>query len=132
MASEVKNLASQTAKATEEIQAKVAEIQQMTGTAVTALRSIGDVVTRMNEITATVAAAVEEQGAATREIAGNVEQAAEGTRQVSSNITTAHRAVTEAGSVASNVQTAASLLSQEAVRLRGEVQNFLAGVQRAA
>jgi methyl-accepting chemotaxis protein len=132
VASEVKNLASQTAKATEEIQAKVAEIQAMTGTAVTALRGIGEVVTRMNEITATVAAAVEEQGAATREIAGNVEQAAEGTRQVSSNITTAHRAVTEAGSVASNVQNAASLLSQEAVRLRGEVQNFLAGVQRAA
>jgi methyl-accepting chemotaxis protein len=132
VASEVKSLATQTAKATEEIQAKVVEIQNMTGTAVTALRGISDVVTRMNEITATVAAAVEEQGAATREIAGNVEQAAEGTRQVSANIGTAQRAVTEAGSVASNVLTAASLLSQEAVRLRGEVQNFLTGIRQAA
>jgi len=131
VASEVKSLATETAKATEEIQATVAEIQSMTGTAVAAIEAIGKTVTQMNGIAATVAAAVEEQGAATREIAGNVQQAAEGTRQVSGNVATAHRTVAESGSAAAKVLDTARLLSREAERLQSEVASFLAGVRAA-
>jgi methyl-accepting chemotaxis protein len=106
VASEVKSLALQTARATEEIQAKVAEIQSNTMTAVAALRGTGGTVARMNEITTAVSAAVEEQGPATREIAGYLQQAAEGTRQVSGSITTAHRTVPEVHAVADGVHDA--------------------------
>ena len=131
VASEVKALASQTAKATDDIQAKVGEIQTMTVTAVTALDGINGTVGRMNEITAAVASAVEEQGAATRGIAGNVQQAAAGTRAVSGNVTTAQRAVAETGTIATNVLGAAGTLSSEAERLRSEVAEFLANVRAA-
>jgi methyl-accepting chemotaxis protein len=131
VASEVKSLATQTAKATEEIQAKVAEIQGMTGTAVTAIHGIGETVGHMNEIATAIASAVEEQGAATREIAGNVQQAAEGTRQVSGNVAAAQRAATETGSAAGNVLTAAGSLSKESNNLRTEVERFLAGIRAA-
>ena len=131
VASEVKALASQTAKATDEIQAKVGEIQTMTTTAVTALNGINGTVGRMNEITAAVASAVEEQGAATRGIAGNVQQAAAGTRAVSGNVATAQRAVAETGTIATNVLGAAGTLSSEAERLRSEVAEFLANVRAA-
>jgi methyl-accepting chemotaxis protein len=131
VASEVKALASQTAKATDEIQAKVGEIQTMTATAVTALNGINGTVGRMNEITTAVASAVEEQGAATRGIAGNVQQAAAGTRTVSGNVATAQRAVAETGTIATNVLGAAGTLSSEAERLRSEVAEFLANVRAA-
>jgi len=131
VASEVKSLAAQTARATEEIQAKVGDIQTMTTTAVAAIRGIGETVTRMNEITTTVAAAIEEQGAATSEIAGNVQQAAAGTQQVSGYVTAAQRAVSETGALAASVLDAAGLLSQEATHLRSEVDDFLKGVLAA-
>jgi methyl-accepting chemotaxis protein len=131
VASEVKALASQTAKATDDIQAKVGEIQTMTVTAVTALDGINGTVGRMNQITAAVASAVEEQGAATRGIAGNVQQAAAGTQAVSRNVTTAQRAVAETGTIATNVLGAAGTLSGEAERLRSEVAEFLATVRAA-
>ena len=131
VASEVKQLATQTAKATEEIQATVAEIQSMTGTAVTAIQGIGGIVARMNEITAAVAASVEEQGAATREIAGNVQQAATGARQVSSNVSAAQGAVAQTDEVATKVLKAAGTLSTDAQRLQSEVARFLSGVRAA-
>jgi methyl-accepting chemotaxis protein len=131
VASEVKSLATQTAKATEDIQTKVAEIQSMTGTAVTAIHAIGGTVTRMNEITSSVAAAVEQQGAATRDIAGNVQQAAGGAQQVSRNVAAAQRAVSETKTVAAGVLDAAGSVSREAVELRTEVERFLAGVRAA-
>jgi methyl-accepting chemotaxis protein len=131
VASEVKQLATQTAKATEEIQATVAEIQSMTGTAVTAIQGIGGIVARMNEITAAVAASVEEQGAATREIAGNVQQAATGARQVSSNVSAAQGAVAQTDAVAAKVLKAAGTLSTDAQRLQSEVARFLSGVRAA-
>ena len=131
VASEVKSLATQTAKATEDIQTKVAEIQSMTGTAVSAIVTIGGTVSRMNEITASIAAAVEEQGAATRDIAGNVQQAAGGAQQVSNNVAAAQRAVSETKTVASNVLDSAGSVTREAARLRGEVERFLADVRAA-
>ena len=131
VATEVKSLATQAAKATEEIQAKVAEIQSMTASAVTGIEGIGGTVSRMNEITAAVSAAVEQQGAATREIAGNVQQAASGTRQVSANLAGAQTAVSESSAVAGNVLSAAGTLSRDAERLRSEVDSFLATVRAA-
>ena len=131
VASEVKALATQTARATDEIQAKVAEIQSMTGAAVDAIVGIGNTVSQMNEITTAVAAAVEEQGAATGEIANSVQQAAAGTREVSVNVAGAQQAAAQTGSAASTVQTAAGTLSREAERLRQEVEKFLTGVRAA-
>jgi methyl-accepting chemotaxis protein len=131
VASEVKSLATQTAKATEEIQATVAAIQSMTGTAVTAIQGIGSIVARMNEITGAVAAAAEEQGAATSEIAGNIQQAASSAKQVSGSVTTAQGAASETGAIADNVLDAAGRLSVEAERLKSEVAGFLAQVRAA-
>ncbi len=131
VASEVKSLATQTAKATEDIQTKVEEIQSMTGTAVSAIASIGGTVSRMNEITSSIAAAVEEQGAATRDIAGNVQQAAGGAQQVSQNVGAAQRAVSETKSVAAGVLDAAGSVTRETAQLRGEVERFLADVRAA-
>jgi methyl-accepting chemotaxis protein len=131
VASEVKSLATQCARATEEIQATISEIQSMTGTAVTAIEGVGATVDKMNEIAAAVAAAIEQQGAATREIAGNVQQAAGGTQQVAGNVAAAHRAVSETGSIATNVLGAAGMLSREAERLQSEVASFLSGIRAA-
>lgn len=131
VASEVKSLADETAKATDEIQSMVAEIESMTATAVATIHGIGNTVAQMNEITATIAAAVEEQGAATREIAGNIQQAATGAREVSGNVTAAMGAASETGAIADNVLSAASQLSGETERLKSEVASFLDGVRAA-
>lgn len=131
VASEVKSLATQTAKATDEIQSMVAEIETMTGSAVATIQGIGGTVTRMNEITATIAAAVEEQGSATREIAGNIQFAATGSREVSGNVSAATKAASQTGEISENVLTAARGLSNEAERLKSEVVDFLAGVRCA-
>jgi len=131
VASEVKSLATQTAKATEDIQTKVEEIQSMTGTAVSAIATIGGTVSRMNEIASSIAAAVEEQGAATRDIAGNVQQAAGGAQQVSQNVAAAQRAVSETRSVAAGVLDAAGSVTRETAQLRGEVERFLSDVRAA-
>ena len=131
VASEVKSLATQTAKATEEIQGIVSEIQSMTGSAVSAIQGIGGTVARMNEITATVASAVEEQGAATSEIAGNIQRATAGAQQVSGSVSAAQKAASQTGTIADSVLNAASALAGEAQRLRSEVGSFLAQVRAA-
>ncbi|WP_407177439.1 methyl-accepting chemotaxis protein [Bradyrhizobium sp. STM 3562] len=131
VASEVKSLATQTAKATEEIQATVAEIQSMTGSAVEVIQGIGGVVAQINEITSAIAAAVEEQGAATSDIAANIQQAAAGARQVSESVSAAQSAARQTGSIANDVLGAADGFSGEAERLRREVAGFLAQVRAA-
>ena len=125
VASEVKNLASQTAKATEEISQQVAGIQTATQASATAITGISTTIGRMSEITASVAAAVEEQGAATAEIARNVEQASAGTQDVSSNIQGVTAAVTETTEVSYTISAAASELSTQADSLRKSVDAFL-------
>ena len=100
VASEVKSLANQTAKATDEIRAQIASMQQVTTSAVGAIRNIGQTIGEINDVTTAIAAAVEEQGAATREIARNVQHAAGGTAEVSSNIVGVSTASAEAGSAA--------------------------------
>jgi methyl-accepting chemotaxis protein len=131
VASEVKALAEQTAKATGEISQQIGGIQSATQSSVSAIKEIGQTISRMSEIASTIASAVEEQGAATQEISRNVQEAARGTQQVSSNITDVQRGSTEAGSAASEVLSAAQSLSQGSERLRLEVSNFLDTVRAA-
>ena len=125
VASEVKNLANQTAKATEEISNQIGGIQGATQDAVTAIGSIGGIINQINEITSTIAAAVEEQGAATQEIARNVEQASSGTQEVSSNISRVTQAASETGSSATQILDAAGELGRQSDMLSQEVGNFL-------
>jgi methyl-accepting chemotaxis protein len=131
VASEVKTLATQTARATEEIGVKVAEMQEATAESVTALRAIGETIMEMNRIAGGIAAAVEEQGAATREIARNVQQAATGSRHVSENITGVNAASGRTGAAAGEMLESASALADQAAALREEVGAFLARVRSA-
>lgn len=131
VASEVKALAEQTAKATGEISQQISGIQGATQVSVTAIRDISGTIERLSEISSTIAAAVEEQGAATLEISRNVQQAAEGTQQVSSNITDVQRGARETGSASSQVLSSAQMLSGDSNRLRVEVTKFLSSVRAA-
>jgi methyl-accepting chemotaxis protein len=131
VASEVKALADQTAKATGEISQQIAGIQNATQDSVSAIKEIGATIGHMSEIASTIAAAVEEQGAATQEISRNVQQAAQGTQQVSTNITDVQRGASETGSASSQVLSAAQSLSSESSRLRLEVGKFLSAVRAA-
>jgi methyl-accepting chemotaxis protein len=131
VASEVKSLATQTAKATEEIAAQIHAIQDATGSVVIAIRGIATTITEMSEIATAIASAIEEQGAATREIAGNVQQAAAGTNEVSSNIATVTAATSENGAAASQMLENATALSQQADALRQRVDRFVGAVRAA-
>jgi methyl-accepting chemotaxis protein len=131
VASEVKSLASQTAKATEEIRAQIGDIQGATGQTVEAIRSIGATIRQMSEIATTIASAVEEQGAATREIASNVHQASQGTKDIATNIEGVSRAAGETGAAATQVLNSASELSRHSETLRRDVDTFLATVRAA-
>jgi len=131
VASEVKALAEQTAKATGEIGQQITGIQSATQDSVGAIKEIGDTIGRMSEISSTIAAAVEEQGAATQEISRNIQQAAQGTLQVSSNIADVQRGASETGSASSQVLSAAQSLSIESNRLKLEVGKFLSSVRAA-
>jgi len=131
VASEVKALAEQTAKATGEIGQQIASIQTATEHSVGAIKDISHTIEKLSEISSTIAAAVEEQGAATQEISRNVQQAAAGTHQVSSNITDVQRGASETGSASSQVLSAAQMLSGDSNRLKLEVGKFLDTVRAA-
>ena len=131
VASEVKALAEQTAKATGEIGQQITGIQAATQDSVGAIKEISGTIERLSEISSTIAAAVEEQGAATQEISRNVQQAAQGTQHVSANITDVQRGTTETGSASSQVLAAAQSLSTDSNRLKLEVGKFLTSVRAA-
>jgi methyl-accepting chemotaxis protein len=131
VASEVKALAEQTAKATGEIGQQINGIQVATQDSVSAIKEISGTIEKLSEISSTIAAAVEEQGAATQEISRNVQQAAQGTQQVSSNITDVQRGATDTGSASSEVLSAAQTLSTDSGRLQTEVAKFLTAVRAA-
>jgi methyl-accepting chemotaxis protein len=131
VASEVKALAEQTAKATGEIGQQITGIQAATQESVGAIKEISDTIEKLSEISSTIAAAVEQQGAATQEISRNVQQAAQGTQQVSSNITDVQRGANETGSASSQVLSAAQSLSGDSNRLKLEVGKFLDSVRAA-
>jgi methyl-accepting chemotaxis protein len=131
VAQEVKALASQTAKATSEISAQIAAMQAATQDSVIAIKEIYGTIGRVSEIAAAIAAAIEEQGAATQEIARNVQQAALGSTQVATSIADVNRGAGDTGSASSQVLSSAQLLSNENKRLKAEVVKFLATVRAA-
>ena len=131
VASEVKSLATQTARATEDIGVQINAIQQATGTAVTAITGIGKTITTINSITTAIAASVDEQGAATQEIARSVDQVAVGTNAVSARIAVVTREAGETDRSAEHMLRAAGDLSQQSETLRREVDGFLANIRAA-
>ncbi|MBY6261302.1 HAMP domain-containing protein [Azospirillum sp. 412522] len=128
VAGEVKTLANQTAKATEEIARHIAEVQEATRAAVATIREIGSIVARSDEIGTSIAAAVQQQGAATGEIARSAGEAAAGTRQVSTSIDAVSGAARETERSAEALLEAAGGLSRQAQGLRGMVDSFLVNV----
>jgi methyl-accepting chemotaxis protein len=131
VASEVKSLANQTAKATGDIRGKIAEMQAATAHSVGAVGEIGETIGRINEIATTIATAVEQQSAATREIARNVQQASAGTTEVSMHIGGVSKAANDTGAASTQVFGTAEELAQQSAALRHEVENFLGNIRAA-
>jgi methyl-accepting chemotaxis protein len=129
VAQEVKSLANQTAKATEEIALQVAGIQTSTKSAVEAVRHVASSMTEIEKVTTAIAGAVEEQGAATQEISRNANLAAQGTKTLADNISTVNGAIGETTRSAGAVLDASLSLSDEANRLTEEVQNFFTALR---
>jgi methyl-accepting chemotaxis protein len=131
VASEVKALAAQTAKATDEIAAQIAGMQAATNESVLAIREIGTTITLISEISSAISAAVEQQGTATQEIARHVQHAAKRSGVVASSIADVSRDAGETGSASGQVLSSAKTISAESVRLKAEVENFLTTVRAA-
>jgi methyl-accepting chemotaxis protein len=129
VANEVKSLANQTARATDDIGRQVTGVQEETRRTVKAIESIGGVVERVRDISTAIAGAIEQQGVATREIARNVQEAAQGTRNVSTNITGVSETVDRTSRSAEDVQTSADAMARASDRLRQEVAGFLSTVR---
>ncbi len=131
VASEVKNLADQTAKATEEIGDQIRGIQDVSGTAVTAIGNIRKTINELNEIATTIASAVEEQGAATSEISRNVQEASTGTQSVSKSIIKVKSGAEDTGRASDEVVQATKALAEQFSGLRTEVEGFLTDIKAA-
>jgi len=131
VAGEVKSLANQTAKATDEIGQQIAAMQGSTEQAVNAIKTVNGTIEQMAEIATAISSAVEEQGAATREIAKNVQEAASGTSEVTKNISEVDSATGETSQAANQVTSLASDLSGQADKLRAEIEGFLSSVKTA-
>ena len=131
VASEVKQLASQTTRATAEIAANVAHVQKVTDESLAAVQSIGLTIEDMRRIAGEVASAIELQKVATSDIAQNVQGASEGTEQVSSNIMGVSQAADETGQSAMKVLQSAARLSEEAGGIKNEVESFLSEIRAA-
>src|SRR3954452_5121277 len=131
VASEVKSLASQTAKATEEISGQIADIQKVAGEAINAIQAIGGIIGEVNEVATAIAAAVQEQGAATQEITRSTQYAAQGTKNVSDNITGVKADADAAAAAADNVKHASEMLESHSRQLGHEVSDFLGKIRAA-
>ncbi len=131
VASEVKSLANQTAKATEEISSQITGIQEATTGSAVAIKKIGETVAQINEISGSIAAAVEQQGAATQEIARNVQESSSAAGQVSSNINGVTNSAKDTGEAAQQVLTASGELLNQSQGLKNEVNDFLSKVRAA-
>jgi methyl-accepting chemotaxis protein len=131
VASEVKSLASQTAKATEEIAAQIAAVRDVTEQAVGAIRRIGATVDEVSTVATSIAAGVEQQGAATQEIARGTQEAARRTERVSESVAGVRDDADATGATAETVKLAATTLQTQADRLRGRVEDFLGGIKAA-
>ena len=131
VASEVKSLASQTAKATSEISEQIAGIQRVAGEAIDAIKGIGGIITEVNEVAATIAAAVREQGAATEEISRSTRHAAKGTRSVAENITGVKSDADAAATAADDVKHASDTLETQSQQLGHQINQFLGNIRAA-
>ena len=131
VAGEVKSLANQTARATDEISSQIGNVQQRTQAAVAAIGGIVNRIHEIHQIADAIAAAVEEQSAATSEIARNIQQASESTRHISSTIVDVTQAAAETGSASAQVLSSAQALAKEAEHLKQVVNGFLSGVRAA-
>jgi methyl-accepting chemotaxis protein len=131
VASEVKSLASQTAKATEDISEQIADIQKVAGEAIDAIKSIGGIIGEVNEVATAIAAAVQEQGAATQEISRSTQHAAHGTKNVSDNITGVKADADAAAAAADNVSLASQTLETQSQQLGSQVTQFLGKIRAA-
>jgi len=131
VAAEVKDLANQTGRATEDISGQIANIQSETNEAVEAIKSIASTISQINEISSGISEAVEQQSLATSEIAQNIEQASSGTQQVSFNIREVNRVAEKSKDTAAALTGVAGGLSQKSAKLRYQVEDFLAAVRAA-
>ena len=131
VASEVKSLASQTAKATDEISNHILGMQGATQESVAAIKEIGGTIGKISDIAATIATAVEQQGSATQEIARSVQNVAQGTQEAAANVVQVNRGATETGSASEEVLNSARTLSSESTRLREELDRFMANIRAA-
>jgi methyl-accepting chemotaxis protein len=131
VANEVKSLASQTAKATEEISSQVAAMQGATTDAVQAIANIGGTIGAINQIATAIASSVEQQGAATQEIARNIQEAAQGTERVNHNIGGVTKAAANTGTAADRVLASAKELNEQATVLRSKIDGFVVGIRAA-
>ena len=131
VAAEVKSLASQTAKATDEISSHISGMQGATQESVAAIKEIGGTIGKISEIASTIASAVEEQGSATQEIARSVQNVARGTQAASENVMQVNRGATETGSASEEVLNSARTLTSESTRLRQELDRFMANIRAA-
>jgi methyl-accepting chemotaxis protein len=131
VASEVKSLATQTAKATDEISSHIVGMQEATQESVAAIKEIGNTIGQISTIASTITTAIEQQSAATQEIAHSIQNVAAGTQQVAGNITQVNRGATETGEASSEVLNSARNLSAESTRLREELDRFMATIRAA-
>ena len=131
VASEVKSLASQTAKATDEISNHISGMQGATQESVAAIKEIGGTIGRISDIASTIASAVEQQSSATQEIARSVQNVAQGTQEAAANVMHVNRGATETGSASEEVLNSARTLSSESTRLREELDRFMANIRAA-
>ncbi|WP_420345347.1 methyl-accepting chemotaxis protein [Pelagibius sp.] len=129
VANEVKSLANQTAKATEEISAQISGMQTVTGDTVKAIEGLRQAINRISEVSSGIASAVEQQNAATMEISRNVQQAAQGTQRVTANIRSVSQTAAETGQSAGQVTSATEELSGQADQLRRSVESVLASLR---
>jgi methyl-accepting chemotaxis protein len=131
VAAEVKSLASQTAKATDEISNHISGMQQATQESVASIKQIGATIAQISTIAGSIACAVEQQGGATQEIARNVQNVAQGTRAAAANIVEVNQGATETGAASDEVLKSAKALSSESARLRSELDRFMANIRAA-
>jgi methyl-accepting chemotaxis protein len=131
VAAEVKSLANQTAKATDEISSHISGMQDATQESVAAIKEIGQTIGQISKIASSIASAVEQQSSATQEIARSVQSVAQGTQEVAGNITQVNRGATETGSASEEVLNSARTLSSESTRLRQELDRFMTTIRAA-
>lgn len=131
VAAEVKNLANQTARATEEISSQISGIQGATQQSVDAIQGISTTISQMDEISAAIAAAIEEQSASTEEISRSAGDASTGTNEVTANISNVTRSAEETGAAASHILDQSSNLAKRSSELNEEVSSFLRNVRSA-